>query len=94
MEPILLTKTLLAVVYMLVVTSSFKHQSFPNVLLVCIKITQGLSWSIGMDEGAQTLPNFLKNYRDDVVGGSVGNHTGEASRVDAISFDVAKYGML
>ena len=33
-----------------------------------------------MDEGAQTVPNFLKNYRDDVVGGSVGNHSGEASR--------------
>lgn len=30
-----------------------------------------------MDEGAQTVPNFLKNYRDMVIGGSLGYHLGE-----------------
>ncbi len=27
-----------------------------------------------MDEGAQTVPNFLKTYNPAIVGGSVGEH--------------------
>ncbi len=41
--------------------------------------TQGMSWSIGMDNGAQTVPNFLKKYRNDLIGGSLGHHLGEVS---------------
>ncbi len=40
---------------------------------------QGQSWSIGMDNGAETVPNFLSNYRDKIIGGSLGHHLGEVS---------------
>lgn len=42
---------------------------------------QGLSWSIGMDEGAQTLPNFIKKYNPNIVGGSLGHHLGSVSEI-------------
>ncbi len=32
-----------------------------------------------MDEGAQTIPNFLRTYNPDIVGGSVGDHLSEVS---------------
>ena len=38
-----------------------------------------------MDEGAQTVPNFLKKYNPNIVGGSLGNHLGEVSQTLSIS---------
>jgi len=35
---------------------------------------RGLSWSIGADKNATTLPNYVKRYNPNVVGGSVGSH--------------------
>ena len=32
---------------------------------------------MGMDSGEQTVPNFLKNYRGEVIGGSLGQHKTE-----------------
>ena len=40
-------------------------------------ILQGQSWSIGMDEDAQTVANFLKFYNPSIVGGSLGYHLSE-----------------
>ena len=50
-------------------------------LAVCHYATcmQGQSWSIGMDEGAQTVANFLKFYNPSVTGGSLGQHLSEVS---------------
>ena len=30
-----------------------------------------------MDPGAQTIPNFLRRYNPDVIGGSLGDHFSE-----------------
>lgn len=38
------------------------------------KTTQGLSWSIGMDDKGVTVPNFLRTYNPHIVGGSLGHH--------------------
>ena len=35
-----------------------------------------------MDEGAQTVANFLKFYNPSIVGGSLGSHIGEVSQND------------
>ena len=40
---------------------------------------QGQSWSIGMDEGVQTVANFLKFYNPSLIGGSIGHHVVEVS---------------
>lgn len=38
---------------------------------------RGLSYSIGGDTNATTIPNFIKHYQRDVTGYSTGKHLGE-----------------
>jgi len=38
---------------------------------------RGVSFSIGMDEDANTVANFIKYYQPKLVGGSVGKHIAE-----------------
>ena len=45
----------------------------------CATCMQGQSWSMGMDEGAQTVANFLKFYNPSIIGGSLGQHLTEVS---------------
>ena len=35
---------------------------------------RGQSWSIGSDDNATTIFNFLKTYNSSLIGGSVGHH--------------------
>ena len=37
-----------------------------------------------MDEGAQTMANFLQFYNPSIVGGSLGSHVGEVSQLRMI----------
>lgn len=38
---------------------------------------RGLSYSIGGDTNASTIPNFIKHYQENVTGYSTGKHLGE-----------------
>ena len=40
---------------------------------------QGLSWSIGGDPNATTIPGFLRTYTPDLIGASLGSHILEVS---------------
>lgn len=39
---------------------------------------------MGMDDGAVTMPNFLRTYTPDLIGGSVGHHFAEVGMVTMI----------
>ena len=39
-----------------------------------------------MDPGAHTVPNFLRTYNPNLVGGSLGHHLIEVSTVDNVYF--------
>jgi len=34
-----------------------------------------------MDDGALTVPNFLRHFGNNVVGGSLGHHLGEVTNI-------------
>ncbi|XP_064393239.1 phospholipase B1, membrane-associated-like isoform X3 [Halichondria panicea] len=59
------------------VTAGFGMMGRHGNIIEDLQEYRGMSWSIGMDDDAQTVPNFLKNYRDDLIGGSLGHHLGE-----------------
>ena len=42
-------------------------------------LSQGKSWSMGMDPKALTVPNFLQTYNPHLVGGSLGHHIVEVA---------------
>lgn len=46
-------------------------------MLDAFKEYRGLSYSIGGDEGAFTIPNYIKHYQSNVTGYSIGEHLGE-----------------
>ncbi len=37
-----------------------------------------------MDKGAQTIPNFLRTYNPDIIGGSLGDHLSEVHAVSIL----------
>lgn len=55
------------------------NESLPQLLNIVAAYEEyrGLSYSIGGDKGALTIPNYIKHYQSGVTGYSIGEHLGE-----------------
>lgn len=69
------------------------NTSLPPLLamLDSYKEYRGLSYSIGGDEGALTIPNYIKHYQPNVTGYSIGQHLGEYCNGKLGIFNIYSY---
>lgn len=56
------------------VTAGFGAKAFSFLETKILQEYRGLSFCMGGDHQAPTIPNFLKHYRPDIIGSSMGTH--------------------